>query len=285
MAIEGNTTRREAGPVRVTVPPGGSWWSEPGDDPPGTRGRHRLVWRLVTETLRAMTPAGRRPLVLDCGGGSGSYAVPLARAGAEVTLIDISADALATLRRRAAEAGVADRVRAVQGDVEALTEFVPTGAFDLALLHGVLDVVDDPGLALRQVAAALRPDGRVSVLVANPVASVLTRAFAGDARAARDELRALLAGGPSQPGGDLARLGDGCLGPAVLDPLFGAAGLAIERFHGVGGFTELVPGAQLDAQPDALAALEELEALAAGVSPFREIAPWLHVLATRARAG
>src|SRR3712207_7602612 len=49
---------------------------------------------------------GGTPLrVLDVGGGSGMFAVPLARLGHDVTVVDPSADALATLRRRADTAG------------------------------------------------------------------------------------------------------------------------------------------------------------------------------------
>ena len=48
--------------------------------------------------------------VVDVGGGTGGFAVPLAQAGHRVTVVDASPDALAALTRRAAEAGVADRV-------------------------------------------------------------------------------------------------------------------------------------------------------------------------------
>ena len=57
------------------------------------------------------------------------FAVPLARLGHDVTVVDPSADALATLRRRADTAGVGDRVRGVQGDGDLLHEVLPaTGA-------------------------------------------------------------------------------------------------------------------------------------------------------------
>ena len=58
-----------------------------------------------------------RPLrVLDLGGGTGGLAVPLAEQGHHVTVVDPSPDALASLSRRVADAGVADRVTAVQGE-------------------------------------------------------------------------------------------------------------------------------------------------------------------------
>jgi hypothetical protein len=60
-------------------------------------------------------------------------------------------------------------------------------------------------------------------------------------------------------------------------------GLVVEQVHGVGVFTELVPGADPEAPPATSdgAALAELEQLASGRSPFREIASRVHVLARR----
>ena len=235
---------------------------------PAVSGRNRLVWRLLVDAVLA---AGERsadaPRVLDCGGGSGSFAVPLAQAGAAVTVVDISADALATLTRRAAEAGVADRVDARQGDVESLGEVAPAESFDLVLAHGILEAVDAVPAAFAAIAATVRPGGLLSVLVGNPVASVLARALAGDLAAALAELRALDASfGPPGPSAVLALARD--------------AGLLVEQVHGVGVFSELIPGSALDL-PGAADALAELEAESSVRAPFSDIAARVHVLARR----
>src|SRR5687768_11205179 len=122
------------------------------------------VWSALEPVLTAGTLR-----VLDVGGGSGTLAVPLAQSGHDVTVVDPSADALATLRRRAAAAGVGERVRGVQGDGGLLHEVRPGtagaagGGFDLALCHSVLEVVDDPATTLREIAGAVRAGGTVSV--------------------------------------------------------------------------------------------------------------------------
>ncbi len=154
-------------------------------------GRLGLMSRLLTDALKAVTRPGSRPAVLDCGGGSGTYSVPLAGLGAEVTVVDISADALATLSRRAGETGVADRVRPVQGDVETLGELVGPGHFDLVLAHGILESVDHVRPTFAGITAATRPGGLISILVGNPVAAVMARALAGEPAAALAELREL----------------------------------------------------------------------------------------------
>ena len=228
-------------------------------------GRLGLVGAVLAEALRGVRSADAMPTVLDCGGGSGTFAVPLAADGARVTVVDISADALATLSRRAAEAGVADRVAAVTGDVEALDAVVPRASFDLVLAHGILGAVDDVDAAFASIAAAVRPGGTLSVLIANPVAGVLGRALAGDLPGALREL-AQLDSGTSAPG------------PAQVRALCARQGLQVAQVHGVGVFTDLVPGAALDA-PGARGALAELEAQCATRSPFADIAARVHVLA------
>ena len=232
-----------------------------------TSGRQRLVWQLLTDALASVTPADRSASVLDCGGGSGSFAVPLAEAGANVTVVDVSVDALATLRRRADEAGVADRVQPVQADVEALADAVPAGSFDLVLAHGILEAVDHVAPAFDAIAATVRSGGLLSVLVSNPVAGVLARALAGDVAAALRELRGLNT--------DFGRPG-----PPAVQALCRSAGLLIEKVHGIGVFAELVPGSALDA-PGALEALADLEAETAAREPFSDIASRVHFLARR----
>jgi SAM-dependent methyltransferase len=230
-------------------------------------GRNRLVWDVLAGALDGVEAQGHGPRVLDCGGGSGTFAVPLAHAGATVTVVDISADALATLRRRAEEAGVAESVVPVQADVEALSDALGDATFDLVLAHGVLEAVDSLPTAFDAIAAAVRNGGLLSVLVGNPVAAVLARALGGDLAGALTELHALDASfGPP--------------GPAAVHALVRASGLLVEQVHGVGVFAELVPGSALDS-PGAAEALARLEAETSGRSPFSDIAARVHVLARR----
>jgi 2-polyprenyl-3-methyl-5-hydroxy-6-metoxy-1,4-benzoquinol methylase len=205
--------------------------------------------------------------VLDCGGGSGSFAVPLAQAGARVTVVDISVDALATLTRRAADAGIADRVSAVQGDVEQLADVVGDAKFDMVLAHGVLEAVDAAAQALEQIARTVRPGGLLSILVSNPAAAVLSRALTGDLAGAVDEL-------------DTAT---SRIDPAAVVRLCQDAGLRVEQRSGIGIFVELVPGSAVD-RPGGRERLAELERRCADRPPFADIAGRIHLLARRAHS-
>lgn len=230
-------------------------------------GRLGLISRLLDGVLAQVTKPGEAAELLDCGGGSGTYAVPLAVAGADVTVVDISADALATLSHRADEAGVAARVHPVQGDVEVLGDLLDGRRFDLVLAHGILEAVDDVVGAFTSIAERVRPGGVMSVLVTNPAASVIARALAGEPQAALAELDELAS--------VAARVG-----PDVVQRLCHTAGLVVEARHGIGVFSDLVPGSALD-QPGARDALERLDADAAGRSPFAEIAARVHLLVRR----
>jgi len=215
--------------------------------------------------------AGEPPRVLDVGGGSGTLAVPLAAAGCAVTVVDPSPNALATLHRRAAEAGVSDRITAVQGDADALRELVTPATADLALAHGLLEVVEDPKNTIAAIAEALAPGGAVSIVVANRHAAVLHRAVAGrlaDARALLDDPAGQL------PGESLLRRFD----TDTLRRLLVDAGLTIELVQGSGVLTDLVPGAVHELDPGALA---DLELRVATLTPLRDVATRLHAIARR----
>jgi S-adenosylmethionine-dependent methyltransferase len=237
------------------------------------RVRAAVVWDALTAALATLGPA---PLdVLDAGGGTGGFAVPLAALGHRVTVVDPSPDSLAALARRAAEEGADGTINAVQGDLATLLDAVAPGTVDVVLCHSVLEVVDDPAAGVATVAAALRPGGLASVVAANRTAAVVSRALAGrfeEAAAALDD-----------PAG---RWGEGDptrrrFGRAELVALLAGAGLVADEVHGVRVFTDLVAGALLDTDAAAFEALVRLEINAAARDPYRDLATQLHVLAHR----
>lgn len=244
-----------------------------------TRGsvRTAVVWRSVRSLLVDLIDVtGRDQLdVLDAGGGTGGFAVPLAELGHRVTVVDASPDSLAALVRRAADAGVTDRIRSVQGDAASLLDVVAPASFDLVLLHSVLEIVDDPAAALAAVGGVLRHGGIVSLVAANRLAAVLHRAAAGRfdeaLHALRDPLGRYSATDPVPRRFALAD----------LEALLTAAGLTVIATHGSRVFADLVPGGSLDVDPAAVEALIALEFEASELPAFRDIATQLHVVGRR----
>ena len=237
---------------------------------PGER-RSAVRTAVVWDSLAAVLDRG--PLsVLDIGGGTGGSAVTVARRGHHVTVVDPSPDALASLGRRAREQGV--EVDARQGDLSDLVDVAGTGSADLVLCHGVLEVVDDPGAALATIRSVLRPGGILSLLVAQRHAAVVARAMAGHFGAARELLE------ERAPADRAARR----FGLDEIDALLRAADLVPEEVRAVRVFADLVPGALLDLEPGAAAALVDLERAAASRPEYLPLATQLHVLATADRA-
>lgn len=234
---------------------------------------------LEAEVAAALHRRGDAPVVLDVGGGSGVWAVPLAVAGCVVTVVEPSPNALAALHRRAAEAGVSDRITPLQGDIEVLSGLVPAGGADVVLGHGVLEIVDDAAVAATALTAACAPGGAVSVLVAGRYGAVLHRAAAGRLV----EARALLdgdAGDVDRRSGDTVRRRFDVDG---LTAVLRDAGLDVEVLQGHGLVSDLVPGAVLETSPGAAEALAQLELVAATRPPLRDVAARLHALARKAR--
>jgi SAM-dependent methyltransferase len=239
-----------------------------------------LLWETIEEVVsERVSVTGRNVLdVVDVGGGTGGFAVPVAQLGHRVTVVDPSPDALAALQRRVADAGVSAFVTSLQGDAGSLAAAVGEGSADVVLCHGVLEHVDDPRVAAEDVLAVLRPGGLVSVLVAQRLGALFARALSG--RFA--EARRLLAD-PAGRGGEhdpLPRRFDEAGVLALFSPAAGRA-IRVRAVHGVRLFTDLLPGALVDGDPEAAQALLELERAVGRTSDqvaLTAVAAQLHVV-------
>ena len=231
-------------------------------------GRRRSVSQshlleLLTSQLGDLVAGEWRPLdIVDVGGGTGVVAIPLASRGHRVTVIDPSPDALASLERRAADSGVTDRIRALQGDAADLADLVPAHEADAVLCHRVLEVLDAPEVALRAMAGVLRRGGVLSLLVAQRHSVVLTQALAGHLALARRSYA----------------------DPTKFDydrviRLVQEAGFLVLASHGIGAISDQVPERVVEAEPGAYAELVALETEISTDPAFRALAPHLHVLA------
>ncbi|WP_132421406.1 class I SAM-dependent methyltransferase [Pseudonocardia endophytica] len=237
--------------------------------------RGAAVYRTLGAELGRVRRLGTDlPRVLDVGGGSGTWAVPLAESGCAVTVVDTSPNSLATLARRARDAGVTDRVTPVQGDVDALADLVPASSADLVLGHGLLEVVDDPVAALAALATATDAGGAVSVLTVGRYGAFLSRITAGRPVEARHLLTD--PEGRSGPADPLRRRFD----TRSLHELTSRTGLLdVELVQGDGTLDSWAPPSGDGEIP--ARELAELDALASAIPALGEVAPRLHLLARR----
>jgi len=199
--------------------------------------------------------------IVDLGGGAGGMGVPLAREGYDVTVVDPSPNALASLQRRAAEAGLSGRIRGIQGDSSDLVDLIGPGAADLVTCHEVLDVVEDKPAAIRAMATVLRPGGAVSLLVRQRYSRVMRKALTGNFA----EARAALA--------DPARLDQRRIRVLLED-----AGFTMVETRGIGAVLGAVNEEFLDV-PGARSELLALEDEISRTPDMWSLATQLHVLA------
>jgi SAM-dependent methyltransferase len=240
--------------------------------------RTSAVWSSVHELAsRRQAELGRPLRVLDLGGGTGGLAVPLAERGHHVTVVDPSPDALASLSRRSAESGVAERITAMQGDADTLAHLLGGESVDLVCCHGTLEVVDDPQATLASLAAVVAPGGHLSLVAAQRLAAVLARVLAGQFAQAQEAL--VSADGRWGAGDPLPRRFDA----HTLTEMVAAAGFTVRDCHGVRLFSDLVPSALLDSEADraALLRLEQEASRHPDYGFLGQLGASLHILASR----
>ena len=139
-----------------------------------------MVWEVLRREIDRAAAAPPAAEVVDVGGGTGGFAVPLAQAGHDVTVVDAEPGRAG---RADPPGGRGRRRRPGPGACRATPTRLPTwcrpGGADLVLCHSVLEVVDSPAEVAAALAATLRPGGAASVIVANRAAAVLARAMGG----------------------------------------------------------------------------------------------------------
>jgi 2-polyprenyl-3-methyl-5-hydroxy-6-metoxy-1,4-benzoquinol methylase len=106
---------------------------------------------------------GKRVLEVGCGIGTDS--INFARAGAELTAVDLSSESLRIAKERASVMGVADRIEFVQANAEELTSVVSGGPYDLVYSFGVIHHTPQPERALAEMRALTAPGGTLKLMV------------------------------------------------------------------------------------------------------------------------
>jgi 2-polyprenyl-3-methyl-5-hydroxy-6-metoxy-1,4-benzoquinol methylase len=220
--------------------------------------------------LAHLPPAPAR--VVDVGGGAGHQALPLARAGYEVTVVDPSPAML----ERAADAvrgeplGVAARVRLVQARGEAAPGALLGERFDAVLCHGVLMYVSDPAPLVAALAELASPGAVVSIAARNRLAQAARPALRGEWAEALAAFDA-----PATVNGlGLEARGDTVEG---ISRLLEEGGVEPVAWYGVRLFTDGWLGAEPEVTEDLLAV--ELEA--SRRDPYRQMSRLFHLVGIR----
>ncbi|HYW97661.1 MAG TPA: class I SAM-dependent methyltransferase [Candidatus Elarobacter sp.] len=103
--------------------------------------------------------------VLEIGCGIGTDTINFARAGAQVTTVDLSEKSMELARQRAAVFGLEDRIRFCAGNAEQLSAFVPPEPYDLIYSFGVIHHTPNPEAVLEQLRKYAGPGTTVKIMV------------------------------------------------------------------------------------------------------------------------
>lgn len=237
----------------------------------------RLRYELVAHTLGVALAGTTAPLrIVDVGGGDGADSLPLARTGHRVTVLDVSAELLATAVAAAASAGLSDRVRTVCADLDDLEtadDLVGDG-FDVVLCHNVVQYRTDVAATVRALVRLARPGGLVSVLAPNPAMDILSAAVRRtDPQAALDLLDAGTVHGLTfdHP---MRRIEAQTTEDALQE-----VGCEVEHRFGIRCVMDLVADDDLKRDPDFYERLAALERAVCSRDPYRRTARFWQVVA------
>jgi 2-polyprenyl-3-methyl-5-hydroxy-6-metoxy-1,4-benzoquinol methylase len=106
---------------------------------------------------------GKRVLEVGCGIGTDS--INFARAGAELTAVELSSESLRIAEQRADVMGVADRIKFVQANAEELTATLTDEPYDLVYSFGVIHHTPRPERALAEMRALTAPGGTLKLMI------------------------------------------------------------------------------------------------------------------------
>jgi ubiquinone/menaquinone biosynthesis C-methylase UbiE len=134
------------------------------------------IRRLIHNPEKILAPHIREGMtVLEIGPGMGFFTIPAARMVGEsgrVIAADLQEKMLKVLAKRAARAGVANRVITVQCDQNSLGVSDPV---DLCIAFYVVHEVPDASVLFSQIKAVLKPAGRL--IIAEPTGHVSEKEF------------------------------------------------------------------------------------------------------------
>jgi 2-polyprenyl-6-hydroxyphenyl methylase/3-demethylubiquinone-9 3-methyltransferase len=95
--------------------------------------------------------------ILDYGGGAGILAIPYAKAGADIVIVDVEANALRTAEYYAKVEGVGPRVRTILAD--SFPDALKQERFDIVIAKDIVEHIEQDEQFIRNLAECQAPGG------------------------------------------------------------------------------------------------------------------------------
>lgn len=103
--------------------------------------------------------------VLEIGSGIGTDTINFARAGAEVTAVEISEKTLDLAKQRAKVYGLQDKIKFYLGNAEELSKFVYVEPYDLIYSFGVIHHTPHPEKIMEEIKKYTKPGTIIKIMV------------------------------------------------------------------------------------------------------------------------
>jgi len=120
-----------------------------------------ITWKSIEPYI----PTDPDSTVLDAGGGTGRWSVPMARKGCRVVLMDLSEEMLSIANSRVKTEHLQDKISIRKGDITE-TGFSDE-TFNMILCEHTLFLFENPNIALEELRRVLKREGRLIVSVHN----------------------------------------------------------------------------------------------------------------------
>jgi SAM-dependent methyltransferase len=114
-------------------------------------------------------PKWKDKRVLEIGCGIGTDTINFARAGAQVTAVDLSPNSLEIAQQRAVVFGLSKQINFYCGDTERLDQVVPVEPYDLVYSFGVIHHTPHPENAIEQIKKYMGLEGELRLMVYSKV--------------------------------------------------------------------------------------------------------------------
>jgi len=103
--------------------------------------------------------------ILEIGCGIGTDTINFARAGADVSAVEISEKSLDLVRQRAKVYGLEDKIKFYCSDAEELSEVVPPEPYDLIYSFGVIHHTPHPEKVIKEIRHYIKPGTVIKIMV------------------------------------------------------------------------------------------------------------------------
>jgi len=115
----------------------------------------KITWHYIEPYLP------KKGLILDAGGGTGKWAIPMAKMGLEVVVYDISREMLDVALRKVKERNLEKLIHTKEGDICGID--YPDNYFDFVLAEGdPISYCSNPDKAVGELTRVLKPDCFIS---------------------------------------------------------------------------------------------------------------------------